>query len=888
MASDLSQLESSYLNSCKKQDVLPNFSILSSFSKVRHQMQGHCVLEIYIDQLMSSDFPPLIDALSPICLSGISAVDVCQKSSDISLNGEHVLSLLHAVNHKLRLVDLIGWSSWKNILQDVCERGLRCQMLNFQFSPIRKLNMNGNFFHLQTLDLDFSIHLTSFQVNCFSCMPNLMHLSMCATSITNLWTTCAALLKLPSLMELRFQKCFCCFGTGPCPKSVEESSTYMLRKIHSGQLHQYSSTRSPSSMNENILHQNLEYPITETTGELCSDDDSFTNQEMLQRTTEELTNESDLFFSSGRQAIGDWLDEQMSSDVFMSPSDQNVSFNGSAPVPTDYQLIEEVVYSSRGIQNGASDIERIVDPKNSIFVGHESFDQSSSPFVSENLSSDSKISTEDDESSSVNVLNPRDTSESQKLAIKKPIAHNPSPICFEKYYREYMISSLPHLKVLDNLPVKKAEREQAKEMIKKYYEYIPYNRQYKESVVSILQKREVGRSGVSHKRSNTKHPYSRESSHSFTRSLSAAKMCSSPWPHLVQLSKIKGNSMEEIKTFRPRQFEYHPCNPSLMVFGTLDGELVVVNHESQKLIGYLPSAGAIHSILGLCWLKKYPSKLIAGSDNGSLKLYDVRQMSSAVTDRYCSLDASDSFDEFDQLTSVHINSTDEYFLVSGFSNHVALYDIGSGKRLQFLKDLHREHINVVKFSHHSPSIFATASFDQDVKLWDLRQAPSKPCYTASSSRGNVMVCFSPDDHYLLASAVDNEVKQLLAVDGRLHMEFDIASIGSAQNYTRSYYMNGRDYVISGSCEENAVRICCAKTGRRLRDISVEGKGSKYSMFVQSLRGDPYRPFHMSVLAAYQRPCTKSEIIKVNLLATDDLFKEDSDFGHNNTLPRLGG
>lgn len=133
-------------------------------------------------------------------------------------------------------------------------------------------------------------------------------------------------------------------------------------------------------------------------------------------------------------------------------------------------------------------------------------------------------------------------------------------------------------------------------------------------------------------------------------------------------------------------------------------------------------------------------------------------MPSAFTDRYCCTDAATfSFDEFEQLTSVHVNSTDERLLVSGYSKHVALYDIGSGRRIQAFKNLHQEHINVVKFAHHSPSIFATSSFDQEVKMWDLRQGPSRPCFTASSSRGNVMVCFSPDDHYLLSSAVDNEV-----------------------------------------------------------------------------------------------------------------------------------
>ena len=53
------------------------------------------------------------------------------------------------------------------------------------------------------------------------------------------------------------------------------------------------------------------------------------------------------------------------------------------------------------------------------------------------------------------------------------------------------------------------------------------------------------------------------------------------------------------------------------------------------------------------------------------------------------------------------------------------------------------------------------------------------------------------------------------------MNFEIASTGSAQNYTRSYYMNGRDYVISGSSDEPVVRVCCAQTGRRLRDIHLE-------------------------------------------------------------------
>lgn len=116
-----------------------------------------------------------------------------------------------------------------------------------------------------------------------------------------------------------------------------------------------------------------------------------------------------------------------------------------------------------------------------------------------------------------------------------------------------------------------------------------------------------------------------------------------------------------------------------------------------------------------------------------------------------------NFEDFEQLTSVHVNSTDDKFLASGYSKGVALYDISSGKRIQVFTNMHQEPINVAKFAHHSPFMFATSSFDKYVKMWDLRDSPERPCYTASSSRGNVMVCFSPDDFYLLVSSIDNEV-----------------------------------------------------------------------------------------------------------------------------------
>lgn len=738
---------------------------------------------IFVDDLKVADFHPLYNVFVQIDVSEIDAVDILQKSI-CSLEAESVLLLLHAVNQKLRVVDLQDRTFGKDFLLGLSLQGLACQVLNLKFSHFRKVNIIGKFMQMHTLNLDFSASLTSFGKDCFACMPNLKCLSLCETKISNLWTTSASLAKLPSLIELRFQSCLCCDDTKAC-------------------------TRSFGSKSDEIISYN---PIHETAEE---DTDLYSNVE----------------------------DEMMNVFGNYNPIHETLSDSGdSTDSEVDFSNSHPGISSLEDFSYGSSVWSGLLDLPNELFPwGSEDTEESwASPSIPSGPIS--------------------------RISRKKHLSYHPSPICYEKHYRDYFIASFPNLKILDNQPIRKPDKDRAAIIYSENFEYLPYKRTIKQSVVSILQNREI------------------KAKHSYSRSLAASKVGCAVLPSLHPLSITSNSNVmrNDGRKFRPRQFEYHPTNSNLMVIGTLDGEVVVINHESEKIVRYIPSNGAMNSVLGLCWLKKYPSKLISGSDNGFLKLYDIQHTPSTDSG------ASVSFDEFDQLTSVHVNSLDELFLASGYSKHVALYDICTGKRLQVFTDMHQEHINVVKFANHSPSMFATSSFDHDVKMWDLRQKPIHPCYTASSGRGNVMVCFSPDDHYLLASAVDNEVKQLLAVDGRLHLDFGIPPTGSSQNYTRSYYMNGRDYILSGSCDEHVVRICCAQTGRRLRDISLEGKSSGSSMFVQSLRGDPFRDFNLSVLAAYLSPSSSPEIVKVNMLTSKDADKESLTDEHPHATNGLGG
>ncbi|XP_027153758.1 uncharacterized protein LOC113753729 isoform X1 [Coffea eugenioides] len=813
---NVSSLESRYLDSCKRHQALPNTAVVSWLHKAVIQRINHqkCTIEVFLDQLEDCDLSPVTDVFLDV---QCDAVDILCRSPSV-LNQESILSLINAANSKLEVIDFQDASVRKDILCDILHGGLKCHVMNLRFNEFHAFNFAGGFMLLHTLSLDFCSSLSTLENDCFVNMPNLMRISLCGTRVANLWTTSAALSRLNSLVEIRFQNCACCKNTGSCPTLSRE--------------------RRDLACDRNVAEHTSEHSKCQQTTISVGNVES------------SIQDESPKFVSVG--------------DSLVNIHTHSISHNS-----IDDRLIGKMSYNLHGISSSGR--------------------SSNAHPVSVGLSmlqievSHAKLETEEDGESPTSVLD-LDVKDSS-IASKMKVLENPSPICFENHYREYMIASLPHLQVLDNIPIRLVDRDMAKMVFSKYFEYLPYKRQHGESVSNILYMRETGTSCGYHERSTIKKQSSSQKSKFFyTRSICAAKFGSSVWPVHLPMSQICSTLGEGSRSLRPRQFEYHPSDASLMGFGTLDGEVVVINHDKGSLFKYIPALETSNSAMALCWLNQHPAKLLAGFEKGSLRLYDINQVTTKVEDsRWTS--STKFYDDFDQLTSVHVNSSDDKFLASGYSRKLAVYDLCTGRRLQLLTDIHRETINVAKFANCSPHLLVTSSYDCDVKMWDLRQKPTLPCYTSSSSRGNVMVCFSPDDLYLLVSAVDNEVRQLLAVDGRLHTRFEISSTGSSHNFTRSYYMNGRDYIISGSSDESILRICCAQTGRRLRDVHLQDRTLGSSMYVQSLRSDPFRHFHMAVLAAYVRPSSRWGIVKVNLLASSHHAKQDSE--SQDFCPRFG-
>lgn len=160
-------------------------------------------------------------------------------------------------------------------------------------------------------------------------------------------------------------------------------------------------------------------------------------------------------------------------------------------------------------------------------------------------------------------------------------------------------------------------------------------------------------------------------------------------------------------------------------------------------------------------------------------------------------------------------------------------------------------------------------------MWDAREPTRRPIYTTRSSHGHIMLCFSPNDRFILTSAIDNEIVQHSTVTGMPVGRLDMQRTGLSENYTRAYYMNGGNCIVSGSSEEDLVRLHCAHTGVLLNRVQLYPGRAHHSLYVQSLRGDPFRDHNFSVLINYRDTASPLQIVKVDMLHSGS----GEDIGH---------
>lgn len=115
---------------------------------------------------------------------------------------------------------------------------------------------------------------------------------MCETRITNLWTTIAALSKLPSLVELRFQNWLCCNDAGPSAASSDGTSDNKT------------DVSQPKSAPYIGLLADYNSSTDEALGNLFSLNDVVINHEVESMIEDSSDDDSDVDFSSHQQEYG--------------------------------------------------------------------------------------------------------------------------------------------------------------------------------------------------------------------------------------------------------------------------------------------------------------------------------------------------------------------------------------------------------------------------------------------------------------------------------------------------------------------------------------------------------------------------------------------------------
>ncbi|XP_053305455.1 DNA damage-binding protein 2 isoform X2 [Spea bombifrons] len=207
---------------------------------------------------------------------------------------------------------------------------------------------------------------------------------------------------------------------------------------------------------------------------------------------------------------------------------------------------------------------------------------------------------------------------------------------------------------------------------------------------------------------------------------------------------------------RVTTLEWHPSHPNTVAVGSKGGDIILWDYEELNNT-FIPGIGAGGCITGMKFDPFNSSQLYTSSVAGSTILQDLNgrmiQMFTNTEDWamwYCSLDVS----------------ARQRCVVTGDNvGNVVLLET-CGKEIWKLR-LHKKKVTHVEFNPRCDWLLATASVDQTVKLWDLRNIKDKSSclHTLPHVRGVNSAYFSPwDGAKLLTTDQHSEIRVYSACD----------------------------------------------------------------------------------------------------------------------------
>lgn len=294
------------------------------------------------------------------------------------------------------------------------------------------------------------------------------------------------------------------------------------------------------------------------------------------------------------------------------------------------------------------------------------------------------------------------------------------------------------------------------------------------------------------------------------------------------------------RTLDALHFEFHPTLPEVVLTGGMDGTVNALNLQTG--LGHPPCSVGPSPISALVWLRRHEQRAVCGAwDSGEVTLLQYRPQARSWEPALWQLQAVDPFPN--QLSSLSANSTDDFLVASGMSPYVRVYDLQTGQVLHRAR-AHENVISASQFCHTSPHIFATASFDQTCKIWDLRQPflYDVPVRTLPTGGRNAMCAFSPNDDYLLCSGADSQIVQYEVASWRrtperLPMPRRASMQQEGRHRSSAYLATGRHFV-SSVAGESRMHLMTA-TGEPLGAVDFRGvlQGEAW----RKLAGCPWAP-----------------------------------------------
>jgi WD40 repeat protein/tetratricopeptide (TPR) repeat protein/tRNA A-37 threonylcarbamoyl transferase component Bud32 len=246
---------------------------------------------------------------------------------------------------------------------------------------------------------------------------------------------------------------------------------------------------------------------------------------------------------------------------------------------------------------------------------------------------------------------------------------------------------------------------------------------------------------------------------------------------------------------------FSPDGKHIVSSGSGDGTIkvwdVTVDHEITKLAGH-------HSSVSSIAFSPDGRRLVSGSQDGMVKLWDTRSLTELMTLR--------SSQEKAIIYSVAFSPDGRYVASGGSAQTFKIWDAANGSEMTTFHG-HEGSIETVAFSPDGKHV-ASGSGDKTLKVWDVSSGKELMTLKGHES-GLICVAFSPDGKFIAAGSRDPNIRvwewqtgsECLILRG--HSRGIILSVAFSPDGKR---------IVSACQEDHTVKVWDALTGAELTTL----------------------------------------------------------------------